>query len=81
MGLPLIFPTDEFLLDMHQKYDVLTQRTWTRANAGFPSIGSAIPGHENSTAPDPNNDIDPTAIKFWLQFAGVRRLNDVFSFF
>lgn len=67
MNIPLFFPSLDLLTKWHVEYQVVRQRTW----AGYMQkrlSASAIGGLEDSW-PDPNNDIDEDAIRFWLKFS------------
>ena len=66
MNIPLFFPSIDLLTVWHAEYQVVRQRTW----AGYlmrRSSASSLPGVIQ--APDPNNDVDQDAIKFWLKYA------------
>ena len=67
MNIPLFFPSINLLTKWHVEYQVVRQRTW----AGYMMkrlSASPIGGVEDSW-PDPNNDIDEDAIRYWLKFA------------
>jgi hypothetical protein len=68
MNIPLFFPSIDLLTEWHYTYRVVDERTWdgisnNRKNA------SRILGVLDSNIPDPNNEFDRYAIRYWLQFA------------
>ncbi|CAF2339147.1 unnamed protein product [Rotaria sp. Silwood2] len=70
MNIPLFFPSLDLLSEWHLKYSVVFDRTWDKALSGVSKNSSAIPGYElNSSVPDPNNEYDLSAIRYWLKFA------------
>lgn len=62
MDIPLIFPSLNFLWTLHNKYDIVTERTWERIIRGVRPKKSVVRQYvENATdaaVPDPNDDID-----------------------
>ncbi|ESO06885.1 hypothetical protein HELRODRAFT_170916 [Helobdella robusta] len=67
MNIPMFFPSLDLLTSWHLKFQVVRQRTWSgymleRSNS------SNIKGIF-SNVPDPNDDFDEDAIRYWLQFA------------
>ncbi|ELU12342.1 hypothetical protein CAPTEDRAFT_189487 [Capitella teleta] len=67
MNIPLFFPTVELLAKWHVQYQVVRQRTWSGYMRKKTSQ-SAIPGVVPNV-PDPNNDLDEDAVRYWLKFA------------
>jgi hypothetical protein len=68
MNIPLFFPTLDLLTEWHYTYRVVSERTWdgvgnNRKNA------STIPGVLGPDIPDPNNEFDRGAIRYWLNFS------------
>jgi len=68
MNIPLFFPTLDLLTEWHYTYRVVSERTWdgvgnNRKNA------STIPGVLGPDIPDPNNEFDRVAIRYWLNFS------------
>lgn len=67
MNIPLFFPTIDLLAKWHVQYGVVRQRTWmgymSRKEATS-HIRGVIPN-----IPDPNNDLDEDAVKYWLKFS------------
>lgn len=43
MGIPILVPSLPFLWELHDKYDLVTERTWDRVRLGRRPIGSLIP--------------------------------------
>ena len=66
MGLPLVFPSLAFLVKLQVDYAPLSERTWARVHGRGAVSGSDIPGHPTVWWPDPNNDVEPQAIQYWL---------------
>ena len=67
MGIPLFFPTVDLLAKWHVQHAVVHQRTWMgfmQKRESASHIKGLIPN-----VPDPNNDIDEDAAKYWLKFA------------
>lgn len=67
MNIPMFFPTITLLSKWHIEYQMVRQRTWS----GYlhkTSSASLIRGLRTDI-PDPNNDVDEDAVKYWLQFA------------
>ncbi|CAF0787002.1 unnamed protein product [Rotaria sp. Silwood1] len=70
MNIPLFFPSIDLLTEWHLKYNVVFDRTWDKALTGVGKNSSTIPSYYvNSTIPDPNNEYDYSAIRYWLKFA------------
>eukprot|EP00038_Savillea_parva_P029209 m.69519 g.69519 ORF g.69519 m.69519 type:complete len:908 (-) comp8589_c0_seq1:73-2796(-) len=68
MGIPLLVPTPEFLWELHDELDVVTERTWHRVRHGqrpSKSIMGPAPGYEK--VPDPNNDVNREAFLHWVR--------------
>jgi len=68
MNIPLFFPSLDLLTEWHYKYHIVAERTWdgvgnNRKNA------SKIRGVLGPDVPDPNNEFDRDAIRYWLKFA------------
>ncbi|CAF1288151.1 unnamed protein product [Adineta steineri] len=68
MNIPLFFPSIDLLTEWHYTYHVIDQRTWDTVYK-HPSNTSIIPGVLASDIPDPNNEFDRKAIRYWLQFS------------
>lgn len=68
MNIPLFFPSIDLLTEWHYIYRVIDQRTWDDVNSQ-PSNASIIPGVLQAEIPDPNNEFDRNAIRYWLQFS------------
>ena len=67
MNIPLFFPTVDLLALWQLEYQVVRQRTWAGYMMKRPHR-SGIPGKARDV-PDPNDDTDEGAIKYWLKFA------------
>ncbi|CAF0786262.1 unnamed protein product [Adineta steineri] len=68
MNIPLFFPSLDLLTEWHYNYRVVGERTWSGTSGQFKN-SSAISGVLSSDIPDPNNEFDRNAIRYWLQFA------------
>ena len=79
MGIPILVPTVEFLWELHNKYDVVTERTWERVRTGQRPKGSAIAGI-NASIPDPNDDTNERAFKHWAAFGDYYQWPHVVQF-
>jgi len=78
MGLPLVFPSLDFLWTLHNAFDIVTERTWDRILTGRRPSGSALPAHYKNDSQsrgnqddevllfDPNNDMSERAWKAWM---------------
>ena len=70
MNIPLFFPSLNLLAKWQFKYMALSNRTCGGLKAGKRSTTSSIPGTIHMDGiPDPNDDTDIFAIKYWLQYA------------
>jgi hypothetical protein len=68
MNIPLFFPSIDLLTDWHYTYRVVTERTWDGLSGNLKN-SSVISGVLASDIPDPNNEFDRNAIRYWLQFS------------
>lgn len=68
MNIPLFFPSLDLLTKWHYEYGVVNERTWLQTLTETRPTGSAIKG-VFPNIPDPNNDMDISAIRYWLNFA------------
>lgn len=68
MGIPILVPTPIFLWKLHNKYDLVIERTWDRVRTGKRPTGSVIAGVKMGI-PDPNNDRDKDAFLYWVRYA------------
>jgi hypothetical protein len=68
MNIPLFFPSLDLLTEWHYKHAVLNERTWDKV-LGHPKNTSAIAGVLGPDIPDPNNEFDRGAIRYWLQYS------------
>lgn len=71
MNIPMCVPSPEFLVKLHQKYDLLNERTWNSVY-GHKDIASVISKHENSSSKmkyDPNDDLNYDAILEWIKLS------------
>lgn len=68
MGIPLLFPSLDLLAEWHYRFGIVNERSWNNVIYGKRSNSSDING-VFSNIPDPNNDFDRNAIKYWLKFS------------
>jgi len=68
MNIPLIFPSLDLLTQWHYEYGVVSEKTWDQTLRGVLPSGSTINGVLKDV-PDPNNDRNRTAIRYWLNFS------------
>lgn len=68
MGIPILVPTPEFLWELHNQYDIVTERTWHRVRTGKRPAASLISGQQKGV-PDPNNDMSRDAFLHWVRYA------------
>ena len=68
MNIPLFFPSLALLTEWHYEQQVVSERTWDHTLFGIPPNRSHIQGVLNGV-PDPNNDRDREAIRYWLAFS------------
>ena len=70
MNIPLFFPSIELLTEWNLKYSLLAERTWIKTTTGVSKNHSTIPIYNSSwNIPDPNNDLDYSAMLYWLKYA------------
>jgi hypothetical protein len=69
MNIPIFFPSVDLLANWQLKYMVMPERTLAGVD-GHRSAYSAIQPHPSQkSTPNPNNDRELHAIKYWLKFA------------
>ncbi|CAF2971241.1 unnamed protein product [Rotaria sp. Silwood2] len=68
MNIPLLFPSLDLLTKWHYEYGVVNEKTWDQISYGVRPKSSRIKG-VLTNVPDPNNDLDRTAIRYWLNFS------------
>ncbi|CAF4769311.1 unnamed protein product [Rotaria socialis] len=68
MNIPLVFPSLNLLTKWHYEYGVVAEKTWEQAFNERRSKSSRIKG-VLTDVPDPNNDYDRSAIRYWLNFS------------
>jgi hypothetical protein len=68
MNIPLFFPSLDLLTEWHFTYRVVGERTWDGVS-GKRRNASTIVGVLGSDIPDPNNEFDRHAIRYWLNFS------------
>ncbi|CAH1799032.1 unnamed protein product [Owenia fusiformis] len=67
MNIPLFYPSLDLLASWQLTDNVLNERTWSSVFGSIPDK-SVIPGVLDNV-PDPNNDKNLEAIKYWLKFS------------
>uniref|UniRef100_A0A0G4GV25 Uncharacterized protein n=1 Tax=Chromera velia CCMP2878 TaxID=1169474 RepID=A0A0G4GV25_9ALVE len=81
MGIPILVPSPKFLWELHDAYDVVTERTWTRVHTSTRPTGSIIPGFKTSdSVPDPNDDRSEEAFLHWAQYGDYYTLPHIVQF-
>ncbi|CAF0805270.1 unnamed protein product [Rotaria sp. Silwood1] len=68
MNIPLLFPSLDLLTKWHYEYGVVNEKTWDQILDGVRPKRSRIKGILTNV-PDPNSDLDRTAIRYWLNFS------------
>lgn len=69
MGIPLFMPTLELLIDWQMNKWLMKEWTWS-GTFGYRPHQSLLPPHPSQRQlPDPNNDVTPSAICYWLKFS------------
>ncbi|CAF4573824.1 unnamed protein product [Rotaria magnacalcarata] len=68
MNIPLVFPSLHLLTKWHYEYGVVAEKTWEQVLNERRSKSSRING-VLTDVPDPNNDYDRSAIRYWLNFS------------
>lgn len=69
MNIPMFFPSRELLTKWQHKHMLMNERTWAGVSGRRDkqsAIGSFLP---NSTIPDPNNESEEEAIRYWIEFS------------
>ncbi len=69
MNIPLFFPSKELLADWQFHHQVMKERTWDGVHNRKPAKSSIPPDPRFASVPDPNNERNMTAIKYWIQFS------------
>ncbi|CAF1363049.1 unnamed protein product [Adineta ricciae] len=68
MNIPLFFPSLDLLTQWHFKYRLLAERAWDGLSEKYKNA-SLISGVLSPDIPDPNNELDMNAIRYWLNFS------------
>ncbi|CAF1444876.1 unnamed protein product, partial [Rotaria sordida] len=68
MNIPLFFPSLDLLTEWHHTYGVVNERTWDSVS-GKKKNASIVSGVLDPNIPDPNNEFDLHAIRYWLKFS------------
>ena len=70
MGIPIIAPSLTLLTRWHAESLFVSERTWDTVLYNKPSKSSVIPRHADADEPfDPNDEENPEAIRWWLQWS------------
>jgi len=80
MGIPILVPSPEFLWDLHDEHDLVTERTWERVRTGKRPTGSALPGVDKADVHDPNNDRNKDAFLHWIRYADFYQWPHILTF-
>jgi hypothetical protein len=68
MNIPLFFPSLDLLTRWQYDHQVVSERTWDQTLYGIRPQRSNING-VLTDLPDPNNEFDRNAIRYWLNFS------------
>ena len=80
MGIPILVPSPSFLWELHDRYDVVSQRTWHRIlTRRERPRGSPIPGVMDNSF-DPNNDYDKKSFLHWIEYADYYQWPHIIKF-
>lgn len=77
MAIPIFVPSKQLLIKWHLQHNMLSEMTWP-APRGKPSPLPPAKGFEHW--PDPNDDIDPDSLDFWLEFADMYTFSNLIYF-
>jgi hypothetical protein len=66
MGIPLLYPSLAFLVQLQVDFAPVSERTWARVYGRGAVNASDLPPHPSIWWPDPNDDVHPHAIQYWL---------------
>ena len=81
MGIPILVPTPQFLWTLHNKYNVVSQRTWQQVRQNIRPRGSPISASPKFMGcPDPNNDKDRDAFLYWVKFGDFWQFPHIIQF-
>ena len=81
MGIPILVPTPQFLWTLHNKYNVVSQRTWEQVRHKKRPRGSPISASPKFMGcPDPNNDKDRDAFLYWVKFGDFWQFPHIIQF-
>jgi hypothetical protein len=83
MNIPLYIPTPSLLIELHIKYNILTERTWNTVLTQMKSYKSNIIRHPYSYSKlysDPNDDYNVTAILEWIQLSDFYQFPHIIQF-
>ena len=79
MGIPILVPSPEFLWELHDAHDIVTERTWHRVRSGSRPSLSNIPG-VSAGEHDPNDDISKDAFLHWIKYGDFYQWKYVVQF-
>ena len=81
MNIPLFFPSIDLLASWQYEHGVMTERTWDVVRGRPPPRGSIIAAHPSQRhRPDPNDDRNLDAIRYWIKYADFYRLPHITYF-
>lgn len=78
MGIPILVPSPAFLWELHDTYDIVSERTWKRIRTGTRPSGSILPGATD--IPDPNDDLHKDAFLYWIRYADYYQWPHIIQF-
>jgi len=71
-----MYPADGILLSLQ----VMNERTWDGTYGGHPSKSSVKAHESQANIPDPNNEKDKDAIRYWIKFADFYQMPHITYF-
>jgi len=80
MGIPILVPSPEFLWELHERYTVVTERTWHYVKNLVRPSSSDISGAMSGSVPDPNNDLDKGSFLHWIRYADYYQWPHIVTF-
>ncbi|CAF0809617.1 unnamed protein product [Didymodactylos carnosus] len=75
MQIPLFFPTIDLLTEWHLKYRIVSERTWDNPARKMSRIKGVL-----KNVPDPNNEFDGEAVRYWLKYADFYQWPNIIYF-
>lgn len=80
MNIPLFFPSKELLTKWQHKHMLMKERTWSGTFGNRPQKSDIGPFDSNALIPDPNNEGDEKAIRYWIEFSDFYQFPHIMYF-